>query len=129
MTGGESAGLTLLLMKLDKPDQRERDAIEAAVAWYEANKITGKRFTRVTGPQYEHGKDSVVVDDPTAPPMWARFYDLDTGKPFFCGRDGVKLSSLDQVPYERRTGYAWYGTWGQKVLSEYPRWKARVGDK
>jgi pectinesterase len=126
LTGGESSGLTLLLMSLDKPDERVRDAIEASVAWYKANEITGKRFEHVTGPQYEGGRDSIVVDDPGAPPMWARFYDLETGKPFFCGRDGVKKSSMDQVPHERRVGYAWYGWWGQKVLDAYPKWKERT---
>ena len=127
LSGGESSGLTLLLMDLDKPDQRVRDAIEASVAWYKANAITGKRFTRVTGQEYEGGRDAIVVDDASAPPMWARFYDLETGKPFFCGRDGVKRSSVDQIPHERRTGYAWYGYWGRKVLDEYPKWKERVG--
>ena len=129
LTGSESTGLLLLLMDLDNPDDRIRNSIEAGVAWYEANKITGKRFGRFSGPQYEGGRDAVVIDDPTAPPMWARFYDLDTGKPFFCGRDGVKHDSLPPVARERRMGYAWYGTWGNKVLEAYPAWKARVEKK
>jgi PelA/Pel-15E family pectate lyase len=126
LTGGESSGLTLLLMGIDHPNDRVKRAIEASVAWYQANKITGKRFAHLTGPQYEGGRDSMLVDDPSAPPIWARFYDLETGKPFFCGRDGVKRSALDQVGRERRNGYAWYGTWGKRVLDEYPRWQARV---
>ena len=28
--------------------------------------------------------------DSTALAQWARFYDLETGKPFFCDRDGIK---------------------------------------
>jgi len=129
LTAGESSGLLLLLMDMDKPDKKVRDAIKSAVAWYHSSEIIGKRFIRVTGPQYEGGSDRIVVDDPTAPPMWARFYDLDTGKPFFCGRDGIKKSSVDQIPRERRVGYAWYGLWGQKVLDEYPKWKSRVGEQ
>ena len=44
------------------------------------------------------GPDTKVIDDPAAPALWARFYDLETGKPFFCGRDGIKHDSLDQIP-------------------------------
>lgn len=129
LTGNESSGLTLLLMDLENPSQRVRDAIEGSVAWYGSSKITGKRVQRVTGPDYEGGRDTIVVDDPNAPPMWARFYDLDTGKPFFCGRDGVKRDSLDKIPHERRVGYAWYGMWGDRVLSAYPKWKERIAKK
>ena len=123
LSGGESSGLTLFLMDLDKPDARVRTAIESAVAWYESSKITGKRVQRFMGPD---GPDTKVIDDPAAPPLWARFYDLQTGKPFFCGRDGIKHDSLDQIPRERRGGYAWYGMWGNRVLEEYPKWKTRV---
>ncbi len=126
LTPSESTGLTLLLMQIDKPDARMRDAIDSAVVWIEANKITGKRIERVSGQQYENGRDVIVVDDPKADPMWARFYDLDTGKPFFCSRDGIKRTSIDQISHERRNGYAWYGTWPNRLLQEYPAWKDRV---
>jgi PelA/Pel-15E family pectate lyase len=126
LTAGESSGLTLLLMSQEKPDERIRNAVEAAVAWYESSKITGKRVERFRGPD---GPDARVIDAPDAPPMWARFYDLETSKPFFCGRDGIKKDSLDQIPRERRGGYAWYGYWGDPVLKEYPKWKSRIGNQ
>ncbi len=126
LTASESTGLTLLLMQIDQPDARSRDAINGAVAWLEANKITGKRIDRVSGQQYENGRDLIVVDDPKADPLWARFYDLDTGKPFFCSRDGIKRNSVDQISHERRNGYAWYGTWPNQLLQQYPAWKDRV---
>jgi pectinesterase len=61
--------------------------------------------------------------------LWARFYDLETCKQFFCGRDGIKRDSIDQISHERRNGYAWYGMWGDRVLSAYPKWKEHTGKK
>ena len=81
---------------------------------------------RVRGAEYENGRDAIVVDDPAAPPIWARFYDLETGKPYFCGRDGIKKETLAEISYERRNGYAWYGNWGKSVLDAYPKWKERT---
>jgi PelA/Pel-15E family pectate lyase len=126
LTACESAGITLMLMRIDRPDDRVVRAVEAAVTWYRENEITGKRVETVTGPQYPNGRDRVLVDDPGAPPMWARFYDIETGRPFFVSRDGVKRGSVGEISWERRNGYAWYGNWGQKVLDAYPAWKRRV---
>jgi PelA/Pel-15E family pectate lyase len=57
---------------------------------------------------------------------WARFYELDSNEPFFCGRDGVKKKKLEEVEFERRVGYAWYNESPAKLLSEdYPKWKAK----
>jgi pectinesterase len=123
ITGGESSGIVLLLMNQPRQDERIRAAIDAAAAWYGSAKITGKRVQVVTGDQYEKGHDKVVVDDPSAPPLWARFYDLETGRPFFCSRDGVKRASLAEISWERRNGYAWYGNWGLKVEEAYAQWK------
>jgi PelA/Pel-15E family pectate lyase len=127
LTACESAGITLMLMRIDRPDDRVVRAVEAAAGWYRENEIRGKRFESVTGPQYSNGRERVLVDDPGAPPLWARFYDIETGRPFFVGRDGVKRESVDQISWERRNGYGWYGNWGQKVLDAYPEWKRRVG--
>lgn len=126
LCSSESAGLVMFLMDLDKPDQRIRDAVDGANARFESSKLTGIRLQRVTGPQYEGGRDTIVVEDPNAPALWARFYDLETGKPFFCSRDGIKRATLAEISRERRNGYAWYGSWGNRVLSQYPRWKTRV---
>jgi hypothetical protein len=72
----------------------------------------------------------VVVDDPAAPPLWGRFYDIKTNKPFFCDRDGVPKPHLADIGSERRNGYAWYGTWPQALLDrEYPAWKAKWADR
>jgi PelA/Pel-15E family pectate lyase len=67
------------------------------------------------------------VDDPSAEPLWARYYDIETNRPFFCGRDGVKKWSLAEIEPERRSGYAWLRPWGAKVMKEYGKWSAKHG--
>ena len=73
------------------------------------------------------GRDKVVVKDPNAPLLWARFYEIGRNRPIFSGRDGIAKRELADIGYERRNGYAWLGTWPQKVLDdEYPAWKKKV---
>jgi len=120
ISGSETAGVTTLLMRLESPTPEQKRAIEAAVAWLEKSKITGKRLEK-------RDNDLVLVDDPAAPPLWARYYEIKTNKPFFCGRDGVKKYSLAEIERERRVGYAWLRPWGQKALDEYPKWRAKHG--
>ena len=68
-----------------------------------------------------------MVADRSADPVWARFYDLETGKPFFCDRDGVKKQNLADIGRERRKGYAWYGSWGKSVANDFAKWPHRRG--
>ncbi len=124
--GEESADLIQLLMRIEHPSPRICQAIEGAVAWYDASKITGIRLRSISSPQAPRGRDYLVVNDPSAPPMWARFYDLKTNRPLFCSRDGIPRDSIDQISVERRTGYQWYGYWGNSVAQAYQDWKLRV---
>ena len=107
-SGGESAGILSFLMKLPSPSPEVSEAIKAGVQWFESSKITGIRLEK-------RDNDRVVVEDKNAPPLWGRFYDLETQRPFFCGRDGVKKASLAEIEHERRNGYRWYGTWGTRL--------------
>lgn len=116
LSGSESAGILRFLMSIDDPSPRIVRAIEAGVAWFEAAKLEGIRIATVDG-------DKRVVPDPKAPPLWARFYDLESGRPFFCDRDGKKKSSLAEIGRERRNGYAWYGQWGRPVASDHAKWR------
>lgn len=125
LSGGESAKIVKLLMGLDAPDARVREAVEAACAWYERSKITGKRLKTVEAPGAPNGKDLVLVDDPAAPPLWARFYDLEHNRPIFLGRDGVPRFALSEIPHERRNGYDWLGGWGADVLKAHAKWRAK----
>jgi PelA/Pel-15E family pectate lyase len=66
------------------------------------------------------------VKDPNAPPLWARFYEIGTNRPFFCGRDGVKKYDIAEIESERRNGYAWYGAWPARLPQEFAQWKAAL---
>jgi PelA/Pel-15E family pectate lyase len=126
ISGSESAGIVVLLMELEKPDARTRTAIEGAIAWFESVKITGKKVANVTGSTYENGKDRQLVDDPDAPPIWGRFYDIETNKPFFASRDGIKRENYADISWERRNKYSWFGNSGSKALQAYEKWKTRA---
>ena len=96
------------------------------MAWFKKVEIKGIRIVIVDDTLGPMGKNRVVVADSSAPPMWARFYEIPTNKAFFCSRDGIKRDSLSQISYERRNHYNWLGYWPQVLLAkEYPEWAAR----
>lgn len=116
LSGSESVGIVQFLIGIEKPDAVVQDAINGAVSWFESAKLSGVR--------YESRK---LITDPTAPPLWARFYELQTNRPIFSGRDGIVRYNLSEIEQERRDGYSWYTTSPQKLLTvDYPKWKARI---
>jgi len=115
----ESAALTFLLMQISKPDERIIRAVNGAMKWFEAHKITGYRIEKC---KIDGKSDLRLVSDSSAAPMWARYYDLEEGKPFFCDRDGQPRRSLAEIGYERRTGYSWYNTEPQELYARYETW-------
>jgi PelA/Pel-15E family pectate lyase len=127
LSGGESVGVVEFLMSVEHPSPATVRAVEAAVAWFRASEITGIRLVREPAPGTPKGYDTKVVPDPGAPPLWARFYQLGTNRPIFCGRDSVLKYSLAEIEYERRNGYRWYVDRPARLLdSEYPAWEARL---
>lgn len=119
----ESAELLTILMEIEAPSPEIIAAAHAAAGWFAESQITGLRYDRVTGADGRVNR--VVTQDPTAPPIWARFYDIETNKPFFCDRDGVKRWNLEEVSEERRRGYAWYSTAPGNALKRYEKWKLK----
>jgi pectate lyase len=115
ISGAESAGILELLMSLEEPSPDVIRAVHAGAKWFASAKVTGLRIVRSNG-------DKRAIQDPKAPPLWARFYDLENGRPFFSDRDGVKKYEFDQLGAERRNGYAWYGDWGSRVERLYAKW-------
>lgn len=118
LSGAESAGILRFLMKIEQPGPEVVRAVRAGVAWFESAKLTGIRIEQVDG-------DRKVIKDGSAPPLWARFYEIETSRPFFCDRDGVRKFTLAEISKERRNGYAWYGNWGDAVAKAYARWPHR----
>ena len=135
ITAQESVGVVRFLMRLPTPSEDVRDAIESAVTWFETAKIEGIRVKTISiepvrFKQHTAKIDRIVIPDEQAPPVWARFYEVETNRPFFCNRDGIVVYRLSDVHLERRSGYAWYGGWPTRLLSEtYPAWKKRLSEK
>jgi PelA/Pel-15E family pectate lyase len=124
LSGAESVGIVRFLMSVEKPSTEILAAIEGAVAWFRAAPLTGRRVKSVPKPG---GKaDAVLVDDPAAPPLWARFYELGTNRPLYMDRDSKPLYDFALVSYERRSGYDYHGTWPANLLAQdYPAWRAQ----
>jgi len=127
LSGSESVGITRLLMSIDSPPPEIIRAIESAVAWFKSVKLTGIRLVRLNDPQKPKGYDKIVVTEKVASPLWARFYAIEAQQPMFVDRDGIPKHHLADIGYERRNGYAWYGTWPQRLIEkEYVEWKKRT---
>lgn len=126
LSGAESVRITRLLMSLENPSPDVMNSVQSAVAWFEAAKLNGIRVALEHSDQAPKGTNKTVVQDPTAPPLWARFYEIRTNRPLFVDRDGVPKYNLADIGYERRNGYAWLGDWPQRLLHvEYPAWKKK----
>ena len=121
-SGQESVGLVRFLMRIEHPSEEIKAAVNGAIDWFEKSKIEGYEYDIVKDESLPRGFDRLLVPSPGSV-VWARFYDLETNEPFFCGRDGIKRKQVSEIEYERRVGYAWYGTWPQKLLEkDYPKW-------
>jgi PelA/Pel-15E family pectate lyase len=121
-SAAESVDIVRFLMEIKNPSPEIKMAVKGAIDWLRTATILNYKTQRITDPTQPKGRDVVLVPAPGAR-LWARFYDLDTSQPFFCGRDGVKKQRLSEIENERRVGYAYYGTWPEKLLDEtFPRW-------
>lgn len=120
LTAGESVGIVRFLMLDGNPNQEKIDAIESAIAWFKENQLSGIRWER-------KNDESIVVKDKNAPPIWARFYQMETMKPIFIGRDAVIKYDVSEIEAERRNGYGWYISAPRELLEkDYPKWKEKV---
>jgi pectinesterase len=126
-SGTESAEIAEFLMTVKNPSKEVIYAVDCAVKWFDAHKIEGIKLVKEKASNGK--KDLIVVADESAPVLWARFYDLETGKPFFCDRDGIKKSTIAEIGYERRNGYDWYSTTPSRLASKYKSWKEKLDSK
>lgn len=118
----ESSGIVLLLMQIEKPDERVKNAVHSAMAWFDKYKLTGFRVVRTGEGAF---RDTRLVKDPDASPLWARFYDLEYCEPYVCDRDGIPRRHLEEIGTERRSGYSWYGNRPAALYPIYEQWAAK----
>jgi PelA/Pel-15E family pectate lyase len=124
LSGGETVGIVRFLMSIDEPTPEIVASIEGAVQWLRSVAMTGVRVDRI--PRPDGRTERILVKDPAAPPVWARFYELGTNRPLYLDRDSVYRYDFAEIGYERRSGYNYHGDWASALLSEdYPRWRAR----
>ena len=120
LSAGESVGIVRYLMLDSKPTPDVVEAIESAIAWFKKNQINGIRWERKDG-------SNVVVKDKAAPPIWARFYQMESMKPIFIGRDAIIRYDVSEIEAERRNGYAWYVSGPLELIEkDYPKWKEKT---
>ena len=113
LSGSESVGIVRFLKEIDRPTPAVTAAIDGALAWLRSVTIRGLRVETFTRP--DGTRDRRTVADPSAPPTWARFYELGTNRPIFLGRDSVVRYTFGEIEQERRNGYAYYGTWAASL--------------
>jgi PelA/Pel-15E family pectate lyase len=119
LSGLESVAIVRFLMDIDRPDARVVAAIQSAVAWFKSAQLNGIRWIEAN--------DRKVVADQSAPPLWARFYEIETNRPIFSGRDRVIRYNLAEIEAERRNGYRWYTDEpGKLLVQDYPAWSRKI---
>lgn len=116
------------LMEDPRPTPRAIASLKAAAVWIESAKLTGFRIEEFDVPYYETERhkgtfDRRVVQDPSAPAIWARIYDINTNKPVMANRDGTRKEKFEDLQLDRRVGYNWFGYWPAEVVEKlYPAW-------
>ena len=127
ISGCESVSIVRFLMEIDKPTPEVIQAVQGAVEWFDTAKLTGiRQIIQKEDNSTPKGWDKVVVTDLSAPPIWARFYEIGAITPIFCSRDGVPRATLAEISYERRNRYSWLGYYATDLLAkEYPAWQKR----
>ncbi|WP_179135991.1 pectate lyase [Paenibacillus sp. 32352] len=109
ISGSESVAIVQYLMSLQKPSEEVKDAIEGALNWFEEVRLKGIKYV-----PRDPNKVYFVPDAKSS--TWYRFYEIGTNLPIFSGRDSVIRHDLNEIDEERRNGYAWAGTWPDKLL-------------
>jgi PelA/Pel-15E family pectate lyase len=122
LSGSESVGVVRFLMGINNPSDEIKESIKSAVEWFEAVKLTGIKEIRKPAPGTPKGFDKVIIQDDSATPLWARFYEIGTNRPIFCGRDGIIKYSVAEIEYERRNGYSWYTGSPRDLSDDYAEW-------
>jgi PelA/Pel-15E family pectate lyase len=118
LSSGESASLTLFLMKLPQPSPAVVDAVRASAAWLQRVAVYGKAFGR-------GANGRVLTPAEGAGPIWSRFYEIGSDRPIFGDRDKSIHDDVNEISLERRNGYSWYNAGPKAALERYAGWNAK----
>ena len=118
LSGMESVRVLRFLMSRRRPSLELVAAIEAGLAWFEQAKITDVAKRKVGG------KTVYQVDPASTEVYWARFYDLESGRPIFPGRDGEVYQTHAEMIARNPGGYDYYTTQpGSLVRTAQKHWR------
>lgn len=124
LSGGESVGIIRFLMEIEEPSNEIVAAIEGAVEWVRSVEMKGWRQLSVRND--DGRRERMLVADPEADSLWARFYELKTNRPLYLDRDSKFRYDYNEISYERRSGYNYHGNWGASLLeTDYPQWRKK----
>ncbi|MBC7798833.1 MAG: pectate lyase, partial [Pyrinomonadaceae bacterium] len=126
LSGYESVAIVEFLMTVQNPGQDVISSIESAVSWFQKTKINGIKVVEKPD-KSTRGYDRIVINDKTAEPLWARFYDIQTNRPIFIGRDSIIKYSLAEIEEERRNGYNYYTAEPNDLIKRnYTKWRQKL---
>ena len=130
LSGKESADIVEFLMSVENPTPQIVEAIESAIKWFQKSKLIGIRVVEKPDKNLPKGFDRVVIKDEKASPLWARFYEIETNRPIFTGRDGIVKYNYMEIEAERRNGYGYYTDEPNELLNKiYPKWQQKLARK
>lgn len=113
----ESGHLLRFLMTLPNPPPEIVASIEGGMKWI------NKMALHDVAPNRDDTKGTGLVPRPGAPLLWARFYEIGTGKALFGDRDRTIHYLFGELSNERRKGYGWYGTGPAVAIEAYKTWR------
>lgn len=123
LSGGESAELLKFFMRQGPATPEVIAMVEPALKWLDAHRISGLRKTKTAA-----GKTDYIADASSTDIYWARFYDIQTGKPMFAGaQDGIVYPTFTEMAAKNKVAYDYFTTRPRDLLEkEVPRWKKRL---
>ncbi len=123
ISGKATVGILRFLMSVENPSKEIIISIQSGIAWLHKVRIEQKRIVEQPDSESPTGFNRIVIHDDYAPPLWARFYNINDNRPFFSDRDGKIYTELSEISSERRNEYGWLGYWPVSLLkNDYPQW-------
>jgi PelA/Pel-15E family pectate lyase len=117
LSTAETVDLLVYLQGHVAPSPAVDAAVRDATQWLAAHALMdvewNRKGTAPNGPR--------LVSRPGAGPIWARYYDITTGKPIFGDRDRSIHDDPNEISLERRTGYSWFTTAPLRFTKNAPR--------
>jgi PelA/Pel-15E family pectate lyase len=120
LCSSESADLLLYLMSLPEPSAEVVLAVQSGIATLRELAIHDQAWRKL-----DDARGRLLLPEPGAGPLWARYYDVATLKPVFGDRDKTLHDDVAEISLERRNGYAWFGNRPAKALQAYEAWARR----